>query len=127
MKEPFHEIRHEGPFATVFEDQTVRLGIGALTLDVVRHRIVRPRKTWVKEASEPREKEIDDSYAGVIYGRGNVEFSRTRGTIDVDDEEVALVPHGEFEPLTADERERYPGAGWKFRFDYTVPPFIEPS
>lgn len=110
----------------MFQGCDVRLGVGALTLDVDHFEIMRPQRTWVKEAGAPVEREIRDSLAGVIIGHGNVEFSRTRGDIEVDGEERAIIPHGVFEDLTRDERAVRPGAEWKFSFDYTEVPAVHP-
>jgi hypothetical protein len=126
MDQPLHEACHEGPLTPVFTGRDVRLGIGALTLDVDHFEISHSRRTWVKEASNPVERELHESLAGVIFGHGNVEFSRSRGSIEVDAEEQAIVPNGRFEELSAEEQAEHPAAEWKFSFDYTEPPTVHP-
>ena len=126
MNQPLYNARHEGPFTPRFEGRDVHLGIGALTLDVDHFEIRQPQRTWVKEASDPVERELTNSLAGVVFGHGNVEFSRTKGTIDVDDDEKAIIPHGLFEKLTEEEQAMYPAAEWKFSFDYTEAPTVHP-
>jgi hypothetical protein len=110
----------------MFENREVHLGIGALTLEVVDFKIVKPRKTRVREASDPVEREMPDSLAGVVFGRGSVEFSRSQGAIIVDGDEKAIVPHGLFEKPSAAEQAAHPTAEWKFSFDYTEMPTVHP-
>jgi len=126
MNRPFYCVRHEGPFRLRFEDRDVRLGIGGLTLDIDHFEIRQPQRTWVKDASDPVEREFVDSLAGVMFGHGNVEFSRTQGTIQVDSEEEVIIPNGLFEELTEDEQMKYPASEWKFSFDYTELPTVHP-
>ena len=126
MKQPFYESRHEGPFTRMFEGREIHLVVGALTLEVVGHVIAKPGRTLVKEAGDSVAKEMPDALAGVVYGVGNVEHSRTQGYIALDGDDEAVIPHGVFEELTDQEREVYPAAEWKFSFDYTVPPTVHP-
>ncbi len=85
-----------------------------------------PHRTWVREAGSPLEREISDSFTGVVFGHGNVEFTRTKGAIVIDADEMAIIPHGQFEELTEDERAKYPAAESKFSFDYTEAPTVHP-
>lgn len=126
MNQPFHAVRHEGPFIPMFEGRDVRLGIGALVLDLDHFDIHQPQRTWVMEPSHPQPREFKDTLTGAVYGHGNVEFSRSKGSIEVDADEIAIIPHGSFETLTERERETYPAAEWKFSFDYTEPPTVHP-
>lgn len=126
MKQPLYGSRHEGPFTAMFEGCKIHLVVGGLTLEVVSHEIIRPQKTWVKEAGDAEAREMPDSLAGVIFGRGNVELARTRGFIESDGDEQAVIPFGTFEPLTDEELGRYQPAVWKFSFDYTLPPCPQP-
>jgi hypothetical protein len=126
MNQPLYGARHEGPFTPMFEGKKIHLVVGGLTLEVLDHAIIRPEKTWVKEAGDEEAREIPNSLAGVIYGEGNVEFSRTKAFIELDADEQASIPHGVFEALTPEERAEHGSAEWKFSFDYTRPPVSEP-
>ena len=126
MNEPLYSARHEPPFEKMFGGCDIHLVIGALTLDVVSHEITRPRRTWVREAADPTEREIPGAMAGVIYGRGNVEMSRTKAFIELGGDDMAIIPHGKLEPLTEEERAICQPAEWKFTFDYSFRPVSEP-
>ena len=119
---PIHDVEYELPDKPMFDGYEVGLIIDGLIAEVVSHEITMPTKTWVKEAGTGKFHLIPNSLRGVIYGKGPVRFFRQRGFIMFRGEEFCLAPHGTFEELTNDEREKNPTATWKYCFDHTVKP-----
>lgn len=122
MDEALYQSRHKGPYTPMFVGSRIHLIVGGLTLDVVRNAVTRPAKTWVKEVNDSEIREVPGSLAGVVYGTGYVEMSRSQAHLELDGDIMEWIPHGKFEALSGEEREACITAKWKFSFDYSLPP-----
>jgi hypothetical protein len=124
---PFYPVIHSGSARQMFVGSKVYLVVGGLTLDILHHEIRLHERTRLQVPGTPVPVERPDSMSGIVYGRGNIQLSRTEGFLMVDEEEKAFIPFGKFDALSDAEYAVHQPAEWKFAFAHTEPPSFPPE